>query len=358
MKLDDLYTDKQLIYNSVISNICKAKPKSSNAIATTNASTSNYVCLKIVDVDFKIPPHSIKREIKAIKSLQEHGGIVKYIEDFQIYEDVILVLKYYPFNLNQLIMNKKYCRKRTRYDLGGDGSSNVKYTLSNIITQWQLKQLVTNLVSSIKFIHANDIIHRDLKPGNILFVDEDITKPVIADFGVCYNLLDPPEDEPLMQKYTDVSTSIYKPPELILGISNYSFEVDYWSLAIVLTILYSPDFKSILIRDDHVGVRADDNDAAEEMNNESGISDLHLLSCIFRVFGTPTYNENDIHSDEDREQLYWPELDDDDLHFKKFNLKRFKRKSLAEIIPKCEDEEVKHLFQKMTRYDREKRLIE
>ncbi|CCG21432.1 Cak1 monomeric CDK-activating kinase [Candida orthopsilosis Co 90-125] len=357
MKLDDLYTDKQLICNSPISDICKAKPK------TTNASTSDYVCLKIVDVDFKIPPHSIRREIKAIKALQDHDGIVKYIDDFQIYEDVILVLDYYSYNLSQLMKHKKYCRKRTRYNLdGGEGSNELKYILSNIIPQSQAKQFVTNLISAVKFIHANDIIHRDLKPSNLLFINDDITHPVIADFGVCYNLLDPPQDEPLMQKYTDVCTGIYKSPELLLSVTNYSFEVDIWSIAIVLTVFYSPDFKSVLIREDHSGGGGEGgeggNNDDEELNDESNISDLHLLSCIFKVFGTPSYNRDDVGTDEEREELYWPELDDDNLHFKKFNLKKFKRMGLAEIIPKCEDEEVKQLFQKMTRYDRIKRSID
>ncbi|KAI5954067.1 CSK1 [Candida margitis] len=365
MKLDELYTDKQLIYNSPISDICKAKPK--DASSSSSSSASSYVCLKIVDVDFKIPPHSIRREIAVIKALQDHDGIVKYIGDFQIFEDVVLVMDYYPFNLNQLMMSQKYCRKRTRYNLDGDGdegSSQLSYTLSNTIPQSQVKQFLTRLISAIRFIHSNNIIHRDLKPSNILFINDDITHPVVADFGICYNLLDPPDDEPLMQKYTDVCTGIYKSPELLLGITNYSFEADIWSAAIILTILYSPNFKSILIREDGGGGSGSGSgsgggdDDGEEMNNESSISDLHLLSCIFKVFGTPVYDKSEAETDEDKQQLYWPELDNDELHFKKFNLKRFKRMSLAKIIPRCDDEEVKSLFQNMTQYDRKKRSLE
>lgn len=357
MKLDDLYTDKQLIYNTPISDICKAKPKQ-----TSITSTSDYVCLKIVDVDFKIPPHSIKREIVAIKSLQDHHGIVKYIDDFQIFEDVVLVLEYYPYNLNQLMRSKKYCRKRTRYNLdgGGEGSNGVKYTLSNLISPPEAKQFVTKLISAVQFIHDNNIIHRDLKPNNILFINDDIGQPIISDFGVCYNLLDPPEDEPLIQKYTDVCTGIYKAPELLLNITNYSFEIDIWSVAIIMTILYSPDFKSILVREDHSSgssVNDGEEEEEEELHNESSISDLHLLSCIFKVFGTPTYKKYELQTDEERDEMYWPELNNDDCHFKKFNLKRFQRMGLDKIIPKCEDEEMKQLFQKMTRYDREKRLF-
>ena len=78
-----------------------------------------------------------------------------------------------------------------------------------------------------------------------------------------------------MAKYIDVSTGIYKAPELILGITNYEYEIDIWSLGIILTGLYSENFQSVLVKDD------------KELTNDSHVSDLYLLNQIFENFGTP-----------------------------------------------------------------------
>ncbi|KAI3403629.2 CSK1 [Candida oxycetoniae] len=352
MKLDDIYTEKQLIYNSPISDICKAKPVN-RVIDNDDDSTddSTWVCLKIVDVDFKIPPHSIRREIEAIKRLQPHKGIVHYIKDFQIIDDVILVERYYAMNLSQLINSERYCKKRIKYNLN-EPSEQPKCVLTNIINPIEIQQFLTVFIDALHFIHANEIIHRDIKPSNILFASNELKNPVIADFGICYDYKSPPLDEPIHEKYIDVCTGIYKSPELLLGMTNYSYEIDVWSLGIILTILYSKNFKSVLLQGE--------GEELDEMNNESSISDLHLLSCLFKNFGTPYYDEGkeDSKADEEdeEEELLWKELSNDEYHFKKFNLKKFKRRPIDELIPICNDDLIKKLFIGMIRYDREKRI--
>ncbi|KAI5951925.1 CSK1 [Candida jiufengensis] len=346
MKLDDLYTNKTLIYNSPFSDICKVKPIPESPYITENQKTKQYVVLKIVDLDFKIPPHSITRELEVLKKLQHHQkkdgyvGIIEYLNDFQIIDDKFLVLDFYPFTLNQLIQTPKYMSKTLKFG-SIDEKGDMKHIIKNKINNSDIKIFLQNLINSIKFIHSNEIIHRDLKPSNIFFKDDDITQPIIGDFGCCYNLQNPPEDEPFDLKYVDISSSIYKSPELLLGITNYSYEVDYWSIGIILTILYSKNFKSILIKNEN------------ELNNDSQINDLHLLVCIFKTFGTPTY----LKEDENDENLYWPELNNDDLHFKKFNLQKLPRLSISEILPNSNDEYVEKLFSNLIRYDRSKRKM-
>ncbi|CAK9440263.1 uncharacterized protein LODBEIA_P43630 [Lodderomyces beijingensis] len=363
VKLDELYTEKQLIYNSPISDICKAKPVNSGAAAV--------VCLKIVDVDFKIPPHSIHREIEAIKKLQSHRAIVEYIDHFQIIDDMILVEQYYDMNLSQLMTHvAKYSRKKTRLNLENPLLA-PSYTIWNNIASDDVRGFLTSMSDGLRHIHGHGIIHRDIKPSNILFKkkltsnggggddddddDVDITQPVIADFGVCYDTTNPPSDEPPLGKYIDVCTGIYKSPELLLGMTDYQYEIDVWALGVILTILYSPDFKSVLLRggcgqQEKGGEEDEDEDGDEEMRNEMQISDLHLLSCIFNSFGTPHYEPDD------DEEMVWQELERDEYHFKKFNLKKHKRKAVGELIPRCHDEQVQLLFSKMTRYDRGKRI--
>ncbi|KAI5960560.1 CSK1 [Candida pseudojiufengensis] len=406
-KLKELYTDNQLIHNSPISDIYKVKPIKESSNLTELEKKQDFLILKIVDLDFKIPPHSIKREIETIKVLQEkkkeqsnegYIGIIEMFNNFQIVDDMILSLKYYPFTLNQLVLNSKYSRKKIKFNSIGDmsGNSNGEYELKNKIKVSELREFIIKMVSSLNFIHQNQIIHRDLKMSNIFFEANDLTKPIIGDFSCCYNLNQPPEDEPLDFKYLDISSGIYKPPELLLGITNYNFEIDYWSFGIILTILFSLNFKSILIKDDL------------DLNNDSNIHDLHLLSCIFKTFGTPIIeksinnnesagreeesqkedskegnnkeeaskedaNKDDANKEEEEDYLYWPELNNNDLHFKKFNLKIQKPLSIENILPKLiiddsldfnndindpnDINKIKIFFKNLMRYDRNKRKM-
>ena len=390
MKLDELYTDKQLIFNSPLSDICKAKPV---------GSSQGYVCLKIVDVDFKIPPHSIHREIKSIKRLQlgKHAGIVKYFDDFQIFDDMILVEEYYPKNLSQLLLLlPKYLRTRTRYNFAFPEQP-PKYTVTNVAPASEIRLFLRNVASALLFIHEHEIIHRDIKPSNIMFrMGDDLTQPVLIDFGICYDYTDPPMDETRDEKYVDVSTGIYKLPELILGMTDYSYAIDVWLLGVVMTVLYSNDFKSVLIKSDASSFKSEGNgggngrhvdnlreeeenkeeeedEEEEQMSNEMAISDLHLLSCQFKCFGTPHYGcEEERKEEEERvgerrlvemkqedgqdDELLWKELEKEEYHYRKFNLKRFKRKCVNELLPLCDDEEVQSLWLRMIRYDRCKRI--
>lgn len=140
-----------------------------------------------------------------------------------------------------------------------------------------------------------------------------------------------------MAKYIDVSTGIYKAPELILGITNYEYEIDIWSLGIILTGLYSENFQSVLVKDD------------KELTNDSHVSDLYLLNQIFENFGTPNLTDFE-------DELFCDEYNNENLHFKKFNLQKYPRKDWDIILPRCNDDFMKEIFTKMIRYDRSKRI--
>lgn len=328
MKLSDYYIDKELIYNSAISDIYTAIDKFNNL----------PVCLKIVDEDFSLPPHSIHREILILKTLRPHPNIIEYFNDLKIYDDVILVTKLYRYDLSQLIEITKYCKRTTRFIYGINGNlvSN-QYTLANEIEEKDIKLWLKSMSSGLEFIHSQGIIHRDIKPSNIFFARDDITQPIIGDFDICYDLKLPPKDEPPMAKYIDVSTGIYKAPELILGITNYEYEIDIWSLGIILTGLYSENFQSVLVKDD------------KELTNDSHVSDLYLLNQIFENFGTPNLTDFE-------DELFCDEYNNENLHFKKFNLQKYPRKDWDIILPRCNDDLMKEIFTKMIRYDRGKRI--
>lgn len=70
---------------------------------------------------------------------------------------------------------------------------------------------------------AVQVMHRDLKPENMLLSEDGILK--LCDFGFARHL------GGLNTKYSEyVATRWYRPPELLLGYSQYGLAVDVWAL--------------------------------------------------------------------------------------------------------------------------------
>ena len=66
-------------------------------------------------------------------------------------------------------------------------------------------------------------MHRDLKPENMLLSEEGVVK--LCDFGFARHLAGPGA------KYSEyVATRWYRPPELLLGQTQYGLAVDIWAL--------------------------------------------------------------------------------------------------------------------------------
>jgi len=100
-----------------------------------------------------------------------------------------------------------------------------------------IKNLFLQVLEGVQFLHNKNLIHRDLKPENILINNLGIVK--LADFGLAREL---PEPGILLTK--NVCTIWYRSPELLYGCSEYSKEVDIWSLGCVLAemLLCAPLF--------------------------------------------------------------------------------------------------------------------
>lgn len=312
-----MYTNRERIYSGPFCDIYKC-----------NSPTGRTVALKVVDLDFLHKPHNFRREVRFLKNLS-HPNITSFIDLFSQGEDHYMVMDYYRFDLNGVLDH--FMAKRTKFDLD-DPTKNCIVT-TNRLPVTHISPMIWALVLALKFIHESQIIHRDIKPANVMFASLDsLESPMIGDFGISYDLSNPPIDEPLNEKFTDVCTGYYKAPELCFGVSDYGTEIDLWSLGILISALYSKDGNTANY------VKCDDSlEKAPELN------DFVLILGTFNAFGTP--NIADATSD-----LYWETLSNPKYHFTKFSYKEVARKLSKELLPRCNDPEIINLFEHLTRY--------
>ncbi|URE34702.1 serine threonine-protein kinase [Musa troglodytarum] len=95
----------------------------------------------------------------------------------------------------------------------------------------QVKCYMKQLLSGLEHCHSQSVLHRDIKCSNLLLNKEGILK--IADFGLA-TFFDPNGTKPMTSK---VVTLWYRPPELLLGATQYSVGVDLWSAGCILAEL-------------------------------------------------------------------------------------------------------------------------
>ena len=96
----------------------------------------------------------------------------------------------------------------------------------------QIKCYMQQLLSGLEHCHVRGIMHRDVKASNILVNNEGILK--IGDFGLA-NTISHGNKHPLTSR---VVTLWYRPPELLMGSTNYGVSVDLWSAGCVFAELF------------------------------------------------------------------------------------------------------------------------
>jgi serine/threonine protein kinase len=101
------------------------------------------------------------------------------------------------------------------------------------------KSIIRQILSGLKFIHANGIVHTDLKPENIMLTKpesectDDTVTIKIADFGSSVF-----EDE--SSKVKTFGTNGYISPEALLKVG-FSYPTDIWSLGCIVFELITGD---------------------------------------------------------------------------------------------------------------------
>lgn len=318
------YTDKKRIYSGPYSDVYSA----------TNGDTP--VCLKVVDADIRLKPHDIKNEIRILKRLK-HSAIIPILDNYEWLDDIVMITPLYKHTLNELL-ERKYSKRTVKHDLVNPINP-PKVVLINKATDQDVLPMLTKLAGALEYIHSHEIIHRDIKPTNIFFMDDTLANPVIGDFGISYdnNNTVQIKDEPPEHKYTDVCSGIYKPVELCLGKSDYSYELDIWSLGITMSYVYSKSFRSIFDREN----------AAEAV-----VNDLSLINNTFEVLGTPHITP----SRELNEKLYWPDMNNDKYYFKNLNFIPKAGVDTQVIFPLSRNEEIIETLGRMLVYDLQLRI--
>lgn len=183
----------------------------SNVYRARDTLTGMIVALKKVRFD-NLEPESVKfmaREILILRRL-DHPNVVK---------------------LQGLVTSRMSCSlylifEYMEHDLAGLAASpGIKFT------EPQVKCYMKQLLSGLEHCHTRCVLHRDIKGSNLLLDNNGMLK--IADFGLA-TIFDPNRKHPMTSR---VVTLWYRPPELLLGATDYGVGVDLWSAGCILAEL-------------------------------------------------------------------------------------------------------------------------
>uniref|UniRef100_A0A1J3D5G6 Putative serine/threonine-protein kinase n=3 Tax=Noccaea caerulescens TaxID=107243 RepID=A0A1J3D5G6_NOCCA len=114
------------------------------------------------------------------------------------------------------------------HDLAGLASTpGVKFS------EAQIKCYMKQLLHGLEHCHSRGVLHRDIKGSNLLLDHNNNLK--IGDFGLA-NYYGDQQKQPLTSR---VVTLWYRPPELLLGSTEYGVTVDMWSTGCILAELFN-----------------------------------------------------------------------------------------------------------------------
>uniref|UniRef100_A0A4U6UJ88 [RNA-polymerase]-subunit kinase n=1 Tax=Setaria viridis TaxID=4556 RepID=A0A4U6UJ88_SETVI len=136
------------------------------------------------------------------------------------------------------------------------------------------------LLKGLHYCHVNNVLHRDIKGANLLISGGKLLK--LADFGLA---------RPFTREGTftnHVITLWYRPPELLLGATNYAEAVDIWSVGCIFAefLLKKPLFPGRTEQDQLSKIFELCGSPNEE--NWPGVSKLPLYKTMAIHPATPT----------------------------------------------------------------------
>ena len=225
------YTKTLTLGMGAYGNVSKAKDESGNEIYALK----EFSLRKEQEAKNEgIPPTAI-REVYLLKELN-HINIERLIDVLHSSKYYTLVFEFIDTDLKKIIDGRKAKQEK--------------------LTPQEIKSYLYQLLKGVACMHKHKIIHRDLKPGNLLITKDNILK--IADFGLArgYAL-------PIRNFTNNVVTLYYRPPDVLLGSTDYTTNIDIWSIGCIFgeMVLLNPLFRT---------------------------SQDNMVNQIFHYLGTPT----------------------------------------------------------------------
>ncbi|XP_018614239.2 cyclin-dependent kinase 18 [Scleropages formosus] len=196
--------------------------------------TENLVALKEIRLEHEEgAPCTAIREVSLLKNLK-HANIVTLHDIIHTDRSLTLVFEYLDSDLKHYLDN-----------------------CGNLMSMHNVKIFMFQLLRGLSYCHKRKILHRDLKPQNLLINDKGELK--LADFGLARA-----KSVPTKTYSNEVVTLWYRPPDVLLGSTEYSTPIDMWGVGCILFEMATgrPMFPGSTVKEE-----------------------LHL---IFRLMGTPT----------------------------------------------------------------------
>ncbi|KAJ8565957.1 hypothetical protein K7X08_008533 [Anisodus acutangulus] len=183
----------------------------SNVYKARDNLTGNIVALKKVRFD-NLEPESVRfmaREILILRRL-DHPNVI---------------------TLQGLVTSRMSCSLYLVFDYMDHDLAGLAASPGIKFTEAQVKCYMHQLLSGLEHCHNRHVLHRDIKGSNLLIDGGGVLK--IADFGLA-SIFDPNKKQPMTSR---VVTLWYRPPELLLGATDYGVGVDLWSAGCILAEL-------------------------------------------------------------------------------------------------------------------------
>jgi len=195
--------------------------------------TDTMVALKEIRLEHEEgAPCTAIREVSLLKDLK-HANIVTLHDIVHTDKSLTLVFEYLERDLKQYMD-----------DCGA------------ILAMNNVKLFLYQMLRGLAYCHSRRVLHRDLKPQNLLINERGELK--LADFGLARA-----KSVPTKTYSNEVVTLWYRPPDVLLGSTEYSTPIDMWGVGCIFYEMASgrPLFPGSTVEDE-----------------------LHL---IFKVLGTP-----------------------------------------------------------------------
>ncbi|XP_065596505.1 cyclin-dependent kinase 18 [Cyrtonyx montezumae] len=249
--------------------------------------TENLVALKEIRLEHEEgAPCTAIREVSLLKNLK-HANIVTLHDIIHTERSLTLVFEYLENDLKQYLEN-----------------------CGNLMSVHNVKIFMFQLLRGLSYCHGRKILHRDLKPQNLLINERGELK--LADFGLARA-----KSVPTKTYSNEVVTLWYRPPDVLLGSTEYSTPIDMWGVGCIHYEMVTgrPMFPGSTVKEE-----------------------LHL---IFRLLGTPTEDT-------------WPGITSSE-EFRAYNFTQYRAQPLINHAPRLDSDGI-DLLMNLLLYEAKSRI--